>query len=165
MKERHGFHILSMALGLLVAGGIAVAAQGQKPPDPKTQDPNAQVVETRPETARGEADPALKPEPRVNMRGKETRQAPPHKGGEQPRGGQAVCDVHFDNRTPWWIHLWVDGEYEGLMPPWGDVYTWAIAGRTRLAARADFDSGASLTWNSTVNCPAGGTYNWRLLQR
>jgi hypothetical protein len=155
--------MLSITLVMFVVAALTVAAQGQKPPDPKAQDPNAQVVETRPETARGEAD--LKPAPRVNTRDKQVRQAPPHKGGEQPRGGQGTCDVHFDNRTPWWIHLWVDGEYEGLMPPWGDVYTWAIAGRTRLAGRADFDSGASLTWATTVNCPAGGIYNWRLLQR
>lgn len=161
MTQRRGFHILILALSLLVAGGVAATAQGQKPTDPKAQDPNAQVVQTKPEKARGGADTNVKSETRMNTEGKEPRQAPPQKGGEKARGG--VCDVHFDNRSPWWVHVYVDGNYEGLMPPWGDVYAYAISGPTRLYARAEFDTGGRLTWGPiTVRCPAGGSYSWQL---
>jgi hypothetical protein len=163
VRQRRVFHIMTLALCLLVAGGVALVAQGQKP---QAQGSNVVVEETRSEVARGGTDSNIKVTERVNAVGKDARQAPPAKGGEKPRGAaQGICDVHFDNRSPWWIHVYVDGEYEGVMPPWGDVYTYAIAGPTRLYGRAEFDDGSRRTWGPvTVRCPTGGSYSWRLLR-
>jgi hypothetical protein len=162
VKQHRVFLVLTLALGLFVAGGVALVAQGQKP---QPQDATKQVLDTKSEVARGGADTNVKLDKRVNNLAKDARQAPPDKGGEKPRGAQGICRVHFDNRTPWWIHVFVDGNYEGLLPPWGDVQTYAVAGPTLLYGRADFDDGSRKTWGAvTVSCPAGGTFSWRLFR-
>lgn len=103
----------------------------------------------------------MKSDKPVNPKGGTNRVAPPNKGGEKSRG--IICDVHVDNRTNLYIYVWVDGNPEGMMGPFGDLYTWAVAGPTRLYARADFDDGSRMTWGpQIVQCPTGGIYTWRL---
>ncbi len=77
--------------------------------------------------------------------------------------GAATCLVRFDNRTDLHIATYLDGNPAGTLSPWGDVYAYAIAGATRLYARADFTDNSVTTWGPTmVDCPAGGSYHWRL---
>jgi hypothetical protein len=145
--------------GLMAAVGIvAVAAQQSEP----KQEPKNQVVETKSQMSRGGDDPNIKSTTRVNNAKKETP-APPSKGGEKPRGQLQTCVVHVDNRTPWYIHIYIDGDYSGLMPPWGDLYDRAIAGTTVFYGRANFDDGSARTWGPwRFSCPPGMEYTWRL---
>jgi len=152
VRRRTVFSLCGIVLATFVAGAVSIVAQGTK----------EQPVETKAQTSRGGKDTNIKSEGRVNDKAATGRAAPAQKGGEKPRGG-AICDVHFDNRTPWWLDVYVDGDFEGNMPPWGDVYTYAIAGPTILYGRARFTDGSILTWGPvTVRCPAGGSYEWRV---
>ena len=83
---------------------------------------------------------------------------PPQKGGEAKRG---VCAVHFDNHTQWKVQAFVDGEYQGLVSAYGDLYAYAISGGTRVYGRALFDDGSTYTWGPhIIDCH--GTYTYQL---
>jgi hypothetical protein len=152
MRNRMSAIVLA---GLVATAGAAAAIA-------KQGTPKQEVIETSSQKSRGGADPNIKSETRVNV-AKSEPPAPPSKGGEKPRGQISTCDVHVDNRTPWYIQIYVDGHYSGLLPPWGDIYTRAIAGPTLLYARATFDNGVVLTWGpSKVPCPAWTEYTWKL---
>jgi hypothetical protein len=144
--------------GFIAAMGVAIAAR-----QTQTQ-PKPEVVETKSEVARGGEDSNIKSTTRVNNP-KAEPPAPPSKGGDKPRGQLQTCVVHMDNRTPWYIHIYIDGAYSGLLPPWGDLYVRAIAGPTVFYGRANFDDGSSKTWGAwKFPCPAGNEYTWRLVR-
>jgi hypothetical protein len=84
--------------------------------------------------------------------------APPQKGGSASRG---VCAVHFDNRTQWYIQVFVDGDGQGTVGPYGDGYAYAISGATTLYGRAVFDDGSVTNWGpQVISCH--GTFSWSL---
>ena len=77
--------------------------------------------------------------------------------------GAAVCGVFWDNYTNLYIKVFVDGEYEGTVAPMGELQTYAIAGGTRLYARADYTDGSSVYWGpDTFSCNAGTNYTRKL---
>lgn len=87
--------------------------------------------------------------------------------GKQAAGtatrGTEVCTIHFDNRSRLYIGTFADGIQRATLDPYGDVYTYVVAGPTRLYARAGFDDGSTATWGPVmVDCPPGGSYTWRL---
>jgi len=116
-------------------------SQGQKP-----QTGQAGGTDTNIKTARGaNAKNAAVP-------------APEAKGG--PKSRATVCRIHVDNRTPFVIDIYADGEFRGTAAPWDDLYGWVETG-ARLYARADFDDGTYLYWNGVVNsCPK----TWTLIR-
>ncbi len=84
--------------------------------------------------------------------------APKAKGGEATRG---ACNLLVDNSTPWKIHIYVDGEWVGMMSEWGDASGWYNSGRHNLYGVALFTDGSELTWGPRqVSC--SGTYTWKL---
>ena len=129
---------------------------------------SAAAVDARPNAAaaapKGQ-DPNIKPNAGTNVRGGAiTAAVPAHKqaAGAASKGAN-TCLVRFDNRTNLYIDTYTDGNSTGRMGPWGDIYTYAIAGPTRLYGRAEFTDGSVTTWGPTmVDCPAGGSYHWRL---
>lgn len=118
---------------------------------------------TKGEAARGgEADPNIK-------EGKETNDpnaqidAPPKKGGATTRGG-GYCEVQFDNRTKWYIKVYVDGIYRGTLSPYGDGVVYAQPGSTSVYARADFDDGTYYRWGpSSYSCGPGQYIPFRMV--
>lgn len=110
-------------------------------------------------------DPNIKATAGTNVRGATVAAGvPAHKqaAGAASKGA-ATCLVRFDNRTNLYIATYTDGNSTGTVGPWGDVYAYAIAGATRLYARAEYTDGSVTTWGPTmVDCPAGGSYHWRL---
>lgn len=102
----------------------------------------------------------------TNVRGEPGEQPPSAKAptGTMTRGAND-CRVHFDNRSNLFIAAYAQGTYRGEISPWGDVYTYVLAGETRLYARAGFTDGSVSTWGPRlVDCPAGGSYQWMLYQ-
>jgi hypothetical protein len=102
----------------------------------------------------------------TNVRGEPGEQPPSAKApaGTMSRGAND-CRVHFDNRSNLFIAAYADGTYRGELSPWGDVYTYVLAGATRLYARAGFTDGSVSTWGPRmIECPAGGSYQWMLYQ-
>jgi hypothetical protein len=115
------------------------------------------------ETTRGgEADPNIKESKETNDPGAQM-DAPPSKGGATTRGG-GYCQVQFDNRSRWYIKLYVDGIYRGTLSPFGDAVVYAQPGSTSVYARADFDDGSFYRWGpSTYSCGPGQYIPFRML--
>jgi hypothetical protein len=126
-------------------GKSAVTSKAQAGRAAGAEDPNIKSRE-RP-TNKADADTAFP--------------APPKKGGPRTRG--VLCGVHVDNRTPYYIDVFVDGEFADTVTPWGDVYSYAYAGITNLYARADFEDGSYKWWGpSDVNCRRDTVFTWTL---
>ena len=146
----------------------AVAACATVTPAPAPGARGEIVQEARPNTARGAAtaaqDPNITQAGAVNV-AEAAGEAPPLEkapAGTAARGASS-CMVRFDNRSRLYISTYADGTYRGMLGPWGDIYTYVIAGPTRLYARADFTNSPSSTWGPTmVSCPSGGSFSWRL---
>ncbi len=99
-----------------------------------------------------------------NVRGAPGEPAPDAKreDGALSRGSNS-CKVHFDNRTSLHIATYAEGNFRGDVAPWGDLYTYVIAGQARLYARAGFTDGSVSTWGPRlVECPAGREFQWML---
>jgi hypothetical protein len=144
----------------------AVSATTAEPAGPVEASGPAADARPNPATAAAKGqDPNIRPTAGTNVSGATvTAAVPAHKqaAGAASKGA-ATCLVRFDNRTDLYIATHVDGNSAGTLGPWGDVYAYAIAGPTRLYARADFTDGSVTTWGPTmVDCPAGGSYHWRL---
>ncbi|MGC9973181.1 MAG: hypothetical protein ABSE56_21605 [Bryobacteraceae bacterium] len=105
----------------------------------------------------GARDPNIKSENTVNKVNPDIP-APPSKGGT---ARAEYCQVHVDNRTNLIIKVFVDGTYRGLMGPWGDLYTYTLAGGTGLYARADYEDGTYSSWGPRV-ISCYGTETWTL---
>jgi hypothetical protein len=94
----------------------------------------------------GTADPNIKQTEVVNtLEGPAGFVQPVAKGGVATRG-QEGCKVIFDNYTRWYIKCYVDGDYRGVVCPWGDSSFWVGSGSTRAYAVAEFTDGSRLTW-------------------
>ncbi|MEK6324976.1 MAG: hypothetical protein AABN33_25320 [Acidobacteriota bacterium] len=107
----------------------------------------------------GGADENIKSDSDANDPGKQMP-APGNKGGEKSKGA-GDCAVVVDNRTGWYVRIFVDGTYRGTIAPWGDAYCYTGAGSTRLYAVATFTTGERFTWGpGNVNCY--GRYSWQL---
>lgn len=117
---------------------------------------------TKGETSRG-ADANIKQSKETNDPNA-TMDPPRSKGGATTRGQGGYCEVRFDNRTKWYIKLYVDGDYRGTLSPYGDAVVYALAGSTRVYARADFDDGTYLYWGpSTYTCGPNQYIPFRML--
>jgi|ERR1700686_3275498 len=111
---------------------------------PKGQKGKVIELKANKSTTRGEgADPNIKSGEEANDPNAATS-APENKGGAKTRGD--LCEVRFDNRTPWIIKLYVDGNYKGALLPYGDAVAYAWPGGTRVYARADFTDGTYSYW-------------------
>lgn len=105
------------------------------------------------------ADENIKSDSDVNDPAKQMP-APGAKGGEKSKG-QGACAVVIDNRSAWYIRIYVDGTYRGTIAPWGDSYCYTGAGNTLLYAVATFTDGSRFTWGPrTVGCFS--RYTWQL---
>jgi hypothetical protein len=110
----------------------------------------------------GESDPNIKQGKETNDPGNQM-EAPPSKGGAISRGG-GYCEVQFDNRTRWYIKLFVDGSYRGTLSPFGDAVVFVQPGSTSVYARADFDDGTFYRWGpSSYSCGPGQYIPFRML--
>jgi hypothetical protein len=94
---------------------------------------------------------------------KATATAPPSKGGPSKFGTSRLCRVMVDNHTQWKVQVYIDGDYEGLVGPYGELYTVSTPGATKFYARADFTDGSVITWGPTIyQLSPGGTFTWKL---
>lgn len=137
-----------LVLGVVLVGSLTTA-QGQKA--------KSKVIELKAQkpTTRGD-DPNIKNDTETNDPASELA-APQQKGGAKTRGGGA-CEVRFDNRTRWFVKLYVDGTYRGTISPYGDGVAYTGAGPTRVYGRADFNTGDYLYWGPNDYACYSGQY-------
>lgn len=71
--------------------------------------------------------------------------------------------VVADNWTDWPIDIYIDGQYRGTVPDWGELTRDVVAGTTTIYGRCEFDDGTVYTWGPRVfELSPGGFYTWRL---
>jgi hypothetical protein len=131
MRIRSLIALAAVALCAALVAPTALAAGKNKEIDVKSQ------------TGRG--DEKMKPRPPNDPNAKEAA----------PRTRAGVCEVHVDNRTRWYIDVYIDGNFRGTVGPSGDGYALAISGPTRVYGRADFTDGTYKYWDQNISCPAG----------
>jgi hypothetical protein len=89
--------------------------------------------------------------------------APPEKGGKSRGIGPRPCGIHVDNRTPWIIRVYVDGNYRGAVNSYGDIAGITGDGPTALYAVAIFEDGSTKVWGPhAFICASYDTYSWHL---
>lgn len=125
--------------------------------DPK---PTGTTVDEKAQKSRGSgADPNIKKTSDKN----DTKAKAPDAKGKKRGGGPNECGIHFDNQTNLKIRIFVDGNLEGLLMPWGDAGFVTGNGTTVVYGQAVFDDGDSLIWGPHVfKCPSGAVHTWRL---
>lgn len=69
---------------------------------------------------------------------------PPQKGGPKTRG--SMCYVRIDNRTAWYIDIYLNDHYVGTVAPGGDLYGWEPGVWTTCYGVAHFTNAPDLTW-------------------
>jgi hypothetical protein len=84
--------------------------------------------------------------------------APPEKGGKATR--QSICRLHVDNRSQWKVQIYVDGDYAGLMSPYGDSVGYYSCETHSVFGLAEFRDGPDITWGPTsLGLPGTWTLN------
>lgn len=73
---------------------------------------------------------------------------PAPKPDESTRGD--YCIVYVDNYSGYAIDIYVDGDYAGTVGAYGEGYTWAISGETKLYG---LSTGGTVEWGPQyVDC-------------
>lgn len=145
-----------IAAGLLAIAGVLLSAAMAQTGGGKTTE-----VVTRGHKGRGQgADPNIRHKSEAND--PNVKPAPPAaKGGPKARG--SVCGIVVDNWTPWKVQLYVDGDYQGLISPYGALSDVVFTGPVVVYARADFTDGTYTSWGpQTFQCSGQGIYRWKL---
>jgi hypothetical protein len=138
--------LLFLVLAIVMTGNLTTA-QAQK-----SKQKVIELKATKP-TTRGE-DPNVKNDTETNDPNSQLA-APEQKGGAKTRGGGS-CEVRFDNRTKWFVKLYVDGSYRGTISPYGDGVAYTGAGPTKVYGRAEFNNGDYLYWGpNEYSCYSG----------
>lgn len=90
--------------------------------------------------------------------------APAKKGGPKSRGLGGTCNIHVDNRTPYYVTFYFNGYATGAIGPWGDLYPNITQGNAALYARATFTDGSVLTFGPRQFTCTGTDFIWTLSQ-
>jgi len=151
-----------VGLGLLA---IVAAGSPQEKASTKQATKDAKDVTTKAETRASGTDANIKDNSETNNPNMQ-EPAPPEKGGPKSRGGGPVpCHIRVDNRTPWLIRIYIDGNYRGVLPRFGDLYGLTGNGPTTAYGLATFVNAPNKSWGpQAFRCPAGGIYTWHLYQ-
>jgi hypothetical protein len=149
---------LIVTLALSLAGLVSAQdAQEKKAQEKPKAAHKATSKATKSRGSGDAADPNIKGGSDVNKPDANVP-APPNKGGT---GRQGVCQIHVDNRTGLYVRIYVDGDYKGVIGPWGDGITYTLSGATTLYGRANYDDGTYSSFGpQVVSCY--GTFTWSL---
>jgi hypothetical protein len=127
-------------------------ASATQKPKPKPKPKTITLKGAKGDTSRGGSDPNIKDDKQTNDPNA-PEDAPSKKGGTSRGGGN--CEVRLDNRTQWYIKIYVDGGYRGTLSPYGDAVAYTGVGSTTVYGRADFDDGTYYYWGpNNYNCGA-----------
>jgi hypothetical protein len=147
-----------LVLGLVSLLASQAVAQ-EKTPDTGKKASTSNVIKDNGKQGASGQDNNVKTDAGKNDKTKTT--GVPHKGAGSRGSGPYACNLHVDNRTNWYIKIYVDGNYAGAVGPAGDLYLVTGNGDTAEYGRADFEDGSYLYWGPrTFTC--GSSDIWRL---
>jgi hypothetical protein len=86
---------------------------------------------------------------------------PPKKGGPAAKGGM-YCDGHVDNRTPYYVRYYMNGDLEAIIGPYGDYYPAYTHGTAVLYGKVVFDDGSVSTFGPREYVCTGNDFTWTL---
>ncbi len=87
---------------------------------------------------------------------------PARKGGKRTRGAAETTYLHIDNRTGYYVDIYVDGANVGTVSPYGDSYGYVHSGSDSLYAKAP---GTDLHFGPrSAYLAPGGTFTWTLTE-
>ena len=159
MNRRLICSILVLGLASCLGTGVAPAQEKEKAQEQGKAHPKSGTSKAAtPRGATGEKDENIKHDRTANDPNAKV-EAPPEKGG--PKTRQASCRIHIDNRTPWIVDIYTDGDYRGEISRYGDSYGWVGCGNTTFYGRATFTDGSVKVWGPTVYY-VDGTFTWSL---
>lgn len=148
--------LVATFLGSMLSGTTVAQTSGKKAGAAKGK---VEKVHAQKGKGGGGADENIKNDSDANDPDKQMP-APGNKSGEKSKG-QSSCAVVVDNRTGWYVRIYVDGIFRGTIAPWGDAYCYTGAGGTKLYAVATFTDGSRFSWGpGIVTCY--GSYTWQL---
>ena len=154
---------IDKTIGILLALlAVAIAFAGVDPTAIAADEAQGEVFKQKPQTRRGTGEDENIKSRSVENKADERMPAPASKGGEEDkeRGG---CLLIADNWTPWKVQMFVDGQYVGLVAPWGAASGNYAAGRHNLYAVASFYNAPDITWGPhRMSCR--GSYTWQLTE-
>lgn len=131
----------TVSIPLAAQNGTSVQTKGQKSKGASQQDQN------------------VKNDNPINVEG-QTVPAPPNKGGPKPKG--ETCEIHIDNKTAYYIRIYLNGDMVGMVGPWGDLYPDITWGSAQLYGRAVFDDGSVTTFGPRDYQCTGQPFHWTL---
>jgi hypothetical protein len=134
---------LVMSIAALV-GAPAIAKAGKTVASPKR---TAKANEVK-----------LKAERPNNSHPLTKNQAPPSKGGAKSKG--LVGRLHVDNRTGYYIDIYINGNPEGTVGPFGDLY-WSVVDPSPTTSLFGKAPGTSYVWGPREIDP-DEDYTWTL---
>lgn len=146
---------IAVFAALALVGAMPIATQAQV-----TKKSGKHALESKAAMSRGTGpDQNVKSDSALN-RANAVVPAPPAKGGAKTRGTSPE-QLHVDNRTSWYVRIYVDGDYVGTVEPWGDSYGWGSCADHVYYARAVFDDGSVRVWGPVKDNLCTGT-TWTL---
>lgn len=153
MLKKHAVTIA--ALAVMLAGLPSGTLDAQQ---------NKNETATKPSTGRGPAssDANIKSATSDNRRAVADKiPVPPAKGGTLTRGGGEWCSIRVSNSSPLHANVYMDGEYWGTTPAYGDLAGWMRCRSVHLYARANLDDGSYYYWGP-ASVSVKGNYTWRI---
>jgi hypothetical protein len=100
----------------------------------------------------------------ANVKTEEPKGDDPKAKSENPREGKrqaAAAAIRVENNTPWHLHVYVNGDYEGTLSPWSYVDIPFTTGKVTVYARVNFDNGTYVPYGPhTIYLNAGDVYTW-----
>ncbi len=156
--------ILALAVLGLLFPTLAATQEKQAGASKKPTSKNELVTTKAAQGPQEGQDPNIKNDVQKNNP-KMTAPPPPEKGGKARGAGPYPCRIHVDNRTPWFIQVYVDGEYRGTVNRYGDLAGLTGNGPTTLYGVAYFYDAPTQIWGPQLfSCPAYGSYTWQMLR-
>jgi len=144
---------------MLVLGLAYGLGAGLKPAQGETHPKSATTKAAQSRGQAGEKDENIKQDRAANDPNAKI-EAPPEKGGAKTRQS-ASCQIHIDNRSPWYVDIYTDGSYRGQVSPYGDSYGYVGCGGTLFYGRATFNDGTVKIWGPASYYVDGG-FTWTI---
>lgn len=152
--------MLTLAVVCLSAAPRISSAQKTKPqPKPssaRTFEDHAKNVSA------AEAKKVVKSDQDLNKPGAKAP-VPAKKAGHGLKATAHIGELHVDNRTDYYIRIYVDGDFVGTVSPYGDSYgTLGDCSGHTLTGIAYFTDGSTKQWGPHETSATCGDYTWRL---
>ena len=83
-------------------------------------------------------------------------------GAKPAKQASGSCTITLNNFSRWHVRVFVQGSYEGLVPPFKTSVVRVDVGDRELFGVAQVDDQKHMTWRSQVECQSSEKIGWEL---